>query len=462
MSYNFALCLDLATLITCCIAFVKLADLRHSHPAVIYVAFHAYAFTSRLIALAFGALPLFAQANYAGQFEVVRETEIGSAIAIADLALACFTAGTVIASRNPPSAAKIRQQLLTPRIIWAVAAIAIPLGVYGAFLTSRIPGSEGLSSFALLSDWKDSSWVQILAAWPGLMLLALIYYYGPRLVFMVPLSLFLLLMLYQGYHRFRVIIPVIAIMQIYLDRKDRRWPGPVMLVALVAFGFTFFSMKTVGRMMQKGASTEELVRVVQEGTQSATHGDADDQKFLDELACVITGIDRSGEYALGQTYYSLLTLPIPRKFWPEKPSPADYLDLVSSSGRPFKQLGMIVTLPGEAYANFGYLGVIGLPFFFALWLTRQYQHAYRRDRLSVNRFIYVLAAANLIQTYRDGLAGLFVLVTVDMMPLVIIVIAHRWLRFADLSSRRGLVGIAATPAASTGVGSSQLGSQQRR
>ena len=89
--------------------------------------------------------------------------------------------------------------------------------------------------------------------------------------------------------------------------------------------------------------------------------------------------------------------------------------------------GMCVTYLGEAYANFGYFGFLFIPYLLAYWLARAYFHAYRSKYLSVTRFGYLLIACNLIQVYRDGISSILVFTSVNMMPLMAIVLLHYFL-----------------------------------
>jgi hypothetical protein len=88
------------------------------------------------------------------------------------------------------------------------------------------------------------------------------------------------------------------------------------------------------------------------------------------------------------------------------------------------EAGMIVTLLGESYANFGYFGIILIPFLTAYWLGRAYFRAYRNSYFSVARFFYLMIACNLIQVYRDGLISIVVFTFINMMPLALIVLLH--------------------------------------
>ena len=60
-------------------------------------------------------------------------------------------------------------------------------------------------------------------------------------------------------------------------------------------------------------------------TRGALAGENDDQQFLDQFASALTLIDDAGRFYYGGTYLPLITLPIPKQWWPEKPGPADYM-----------------------------------------------------------------------------------------------------------------------------------------
>jgi hypothetical protein len=264
----------------------------------------------------------------------------------------------------------------------------------------------------------------ILPGWFGLSLLALIYWYGLRRPLMLPMVAYLVLMAYQGYGRFRVLIPIILLAQIYLDRKNRRWPTVSVVIVLVIVALLFFPLKSIGRGFQEGRAVSDIAALSGEIISDALVAQAGDQTFLDMFASALTLTDLQGEILLGKPYLSLLTLPIPRPLWPDKPSLADYLIDISTSWRPMAQAGMIVTYLGEAYINFWYAGIIVIPFVLAYVLARMYFRAYRHNYYSVIHFAYLLIACNLIQVYRDGLISLVVFIFVNMMPLVAIIALH--------------------------------------
>jgi hypothetical protein len=195
----------------------------------------------------------------------------------------------------------------------------------------------------------------------------------------------------------------------------------MMILTLVLF----FPLKQIGQMSQTGATLSEIKDVSTQTISEAMAGKHGDETLLDQFASSLTLIDRAGTLYYGTTYLAIVTAPMPRQFWPEKPGIADYLKDFSTPSRPMDLLGMVMSFMGEFYLNFGYAGIFLLSYFFAYWLARIYFRAYRANYFSVIRFGYLLVACNLIQVYRDGLMSLIVFTLVNMMPLAVIVALHR-------------------------------------
>lgn len=422
-----ALTIDLFVLVICTVLLVRYGRLTHSHPAVIYLFFHVLVIPSRLLAIMTGAETLFSK--WGGLFEPVTEAELVRATVLGDIVLIIMTAAWIAASRLDikRNAARSERPATTPatlslRHIWSVVSIAFPIGVLGVGIMGSVPGFE--KPDIDFGEWQESSWLFITTSWAGLSLLALIYWYGFRWWLVVPMGVYLLIMSLQGFHRFRAIIPLILLLQIYLDRHQKKWPPAYIVAVIVAAMLLFYPMKTIGRMAQEGATMAEISESSSEILRDVAAGQNGDQTVLDQFASSLTLIDRAGRLYYGSTYLVLVTSPVPRQWWPEKPGLADYQKDFSTPSRPMGEMGMIMTFMGEFYLNFGYLGIVVLSFLTAYLLARIYFRAYRSSYNSVLRFGYLLIACNLIQVYRDGLMSLFVFTLVNMMPLSAIVFLH--------------------------------------
>jgi hypothetical protein len=87
---------------------------------------------------------------------------------------------------------------------------------------------------------------------------------------------------------------------------------------------------------------------------------------------------------------------------------------------------MVPTLIGDGYLNFGYLGVIAVPFAVAYLYGWGYFRAFRRSHYSVARFLYLLALAISIQVYRDGVPSIITFTLINAAPMMVVVGLH-WL-----------------------------------
>ena len=89
---------------------------------------------------------------------------------------------------------------------------------------------------------------------------------------------------------------------------------------------------------------------------------------------------------------------------------------VSTPSRNLKELGAIPTIYGEAYVNFGVLGIIFIPFLFAKYSAKWYFKVLNTHPQSVNLYLYLYFTAITIQVYRDGLSSIVIFLSAYNMP----------------------------------------------
>src|ERR1044072_4655790 len=126
--------IDFAVLGTCVVLLLRYARLSHSHPGTIYLIFHMYTFTVRLLGLLFGAATLFSSLPW--YFEAIRPEEIIRAAVYGDIALLAMTIAWIRASavdkRNvlkSPHLAREAPPNLSLRHIWAIVIVVFPIGL---------------------------------------------------------------------------------------------------------------------------------------------------------------------------------------------------------------------------------------------------------------------------------------------------------------------------------------------
>jgi hypothetical protein len=434
--YGQALLIDAVTVLSCVALLFRYGDLRLSHPGTPYIVFHVHTVTARLAGLFNGAAALYT--NSPGEFEPVMPDEILRAAMYADIAFWTVTLVWLFVKTSPRDEPTDRAMMLEPRLFRPILLITFILGLIGLRVAAKLPGVD-LYEIDASSPWSTSSYLIILPSWYGLAVIGHIYYYGFKRWTVFLLSIYLFLMAIQGGMRFRFIIGLLLAVQIWVEHRNQRWPSRTLLLGLVAAGLLFFPMKDLGQILQSGGSAADVSAAVSDSATDVSEGSASDQLFLDEFASGLTLLDLQGKKYWGSVYLPLLTLPIPRALWPDKPVLAGFLADISSRTRPMSTSGMIVTYLGESYANFGVAGVFLVPPLLAWLLALFYRSAYRAPRNSVLRFSYVLLAVNLIQVYRDGLVSIVVFTFVNMMPLMFIVLAHM---FAAAVRKRRHLGLA--------------------
>jgi hypothetical protein len=416
-----AVLLDISVWLLCAAALSPFARLSMTHAATTYLAFHGWFISGRAIAILNGATTLFASRGATP----VSINEVSRAVLLADLALVTMTCAWVLAAHRTAQL-ETKRALLNPRmlsvgIIRRVSAVAIPLGCIAMLLWSALPG---VPPHRMAGAWAESNWAVIAQTWAGLGLLALIYWDGFKLGLTIPLAAYFALVIYQGNFRFRLLIPLILLAQIYVDRRRRRWPTLAGIALLLSCGLLFFPLKRIGQQLQAGEDSREIWQSTGREIGDAFHGDHPDEMILDEFASSLTLADQYGKSYWGSTYVGLLTMAIPRQWWPEKPGLADFEAEISTPASPMAASGMVVTMIGEFYLNFSYVGVVVLCFTVAYVSGICFHAVYRRGYFTLARFTYVLIACTFIQVFRDGLISLFVFPIINMMPLAVIVVLH--------------------------------------
>jgi hypothetical protein len=149
-------------------------------------------------------------------------------------------------------------------------------------------------------------------------------------------------------------------------------------------------------------------------------GENSEQALLDQGAITKRLADESGARFHGEPYLALISLPVPRAVWPEKPGLNEHLQKLSTPSFALAEAGAINTLHGDLYLNFGLIGIGVGGLLFGIGTSRLHRWAYSQSSKSVARFAYVLFPAVLVQVSRDGLASLILFSVVNSTPWLVI------------------------------------------
>lgn len=412
-SLIFAFGIDMIIFIACSCFLFKKCRISIYHPATTYLIFHLFAFTIRLFFLASGAqFFLGTQTSY---FTEIENHEIVKASLLADVGFfSMTTAWWLEANRKKNITLQKREILLDKNALKWILFISIPLGIWGIFSQLYIPmiGKTQLD----FGDWSDSSYLQNTQNLLILSMLLIVFKFGFQKYSVIIIGICLFILAFQGQHRYRVLVPCIFLLFLYLHRHQKKWLSLRFIFVIITGIMVFLPMKYVGKLIQQDASFEDLVEFASEYRESLSMGANADFSFLDMYASTITLVDEKDVLYYGATYLNLILLPIPRPFWQNKPSLVQWITDISTSSRNLKELGAIPTIYGEAYVNFGSLGTIFLPFLFARYSARWYFNILNSNPQSANLYLYLYFASILVQVYRDGLTSIVIFLSAYNLP----------------------------------------------
>lgn len=401
------------------------------HPLTAYLLFHLYSFSYRAVRIYAGA-PLM----YVGQAnaEPIEMHEITRALLWADVGLAMFVLAAWWAHLRFEGQAgrPVVRRVMNPNVARSIGFACLPIGAY--FMLAIKTGRMELDA-----DSSATNYVQVISMWPIGVLGLLVFVFGFRWYLVGLIAFFLGLVALQGYHRYMLILPLLYFAAYYLQSVRRRWPTWPLLLGALLVALVFPRLKYIGQALQYGDTQEAVAQFAQSFAFAAKDAHAEpaaSEEFLDQYAGALSLADSNDRKFWGSTYLAIITLPIPRGWWPNKPGLADHLQEISTSGRQYNVEGRIITYLGESYLNFGYAGFFLIPALMGYVLTAYCLHAASGPMQRLSRYVYLVVFMALVQTFRDGLLSIFVFTVVHNMPMLFATLAHLVPGFAARSLDR--------------------------
>lgn len=350
--------------------------------------------------------------------------EIERAAVAGDLALLAMAVAWLLAARprrlsTPPN--KCSTLNLAPQTARGVAVVTLLLGVIGL-------RSFGYGIQDPLVDgglWSGFSLFQSSPAWSLQSAAIMTYFSGLRpwlcvlIIALVPLTV-------AGTARFATITALAFIAFAQLSRGNRRWFPRWMPIVGLAGGLCFLPLKIIGEWLRSDQPVAELQDHLRNFRQEVLIGDSGggDTQFLDMAASYMTLADQQQRFSYGRQWLTVLSLPIPRQLWPDKPRLTAYLWELGTPERPMHFIGLTTTLFGDGYLAFGWVGVVLIPGVVAYGYGRMYFWAIRHRHDSLPRFIYVVMLAFFIQVCRDGVLSVITFPLTAAFPFLAVVAAH--------------------------------------
>lgn len=424
--------LALDILVVALVVLLMIGRMSFWHPLTPYLFFHLYSFTYRATKLVTGA----AAPMYTGvpNTEVITAAELSRALLWADVALGVFALASWFAHLRFETQAQrpTVRRVMNPNIARLLGMACLPVGLY--FFYALKGGFLELEAGAAATGYLQS-----IALWPIGVAGLLVFTFGFRWYLVVIVGLLLGGVALQGYHRFMLVLPLLFFTAYYLQSTRRRWPTWPILIVAVALALVFPRLKYIGQAVQYGDTQEAFAQLTESFNFASREKDkelASSEDFLDQYAGALSLADSNERKFWGSTYLAIITLPIPRAWWPNKPGLADHLQEISTSGRNYAVEGRIITYLAESYLNFGYAGFFVIPALAGYLLTAYCLQATMGPMRRLGRFIYLVVFMALVQTFRDGLLSIFVFTLVHNMPAMFAFVLHMFPGLADKSLDR--------------------------
>ena len=223
----------------------------------------------------------------------------------------------------------------------------------------------------------------------------------------------------------------IELFAIYLIVNQRRWPNFKYVLAILIF-IPVFSFIGQNRDYFKSVFSDEVYenRFVNEDVE----GFFEKQDTLDfanyEYLVYIYSVvpDMSQTYSYGTQYLQLFTEPVPRVLWPGKPvgPPIKMVNLMDFGNFT----GLTRSSIGDAWINFGYLGVILNMILIGGVLSWMYNRVLLGNP-KITAIFYVVMLPYLIQLFRDGgVVSIVKFLVFAFLPLIVV-----WLIYTRLERK---------------------------
>lgn len=399
------------------------------NPLTIYIFFHVYAFTYRAWEIYFGA-PTMYSIGYSSVYEPITENEIVRALITADIGLVLFALGIWLSwnhvSNSVSKGGLLFWKPLSIPITKAIFYFSITVGA-ALFYILRFRGSE--VSFGALSTYASVS-----TMWPITGLIGLYFIDKKFWLVAIPILTYLSVVSVQGFHRFMLVLPIFSLIATYLFIHRKKWPPfhQWVLITLVIIIFPY--LKFIGQSMSVGDFKQASDYASQAFTDQ-TPVEFSNEGFLDQYAGFLAMTDNYGTFEYGKTYLSIITLPIPRDWWADKPGLGDHIIKRSTLARPYDKEGRVISYLGESYVNFGYLGLVIVPLSLGYLLGTFYARFVRLPEDALAALTYIFVASSFLQGFRDGATSFILFGFVFNMPLLFAWVLHAPMQSRPLSSR---------------------------
>lgn len=269
----------------------------------------------------------------------------------------------------------------------------------------------------------------------GVLCLMLVWATRFRLWSFVPLTLYLLERMYEGWARWTIVLPLVSLAMLYSARRGKRWL-PVGVIAAVIPLFVIFQQLGENRDTFKafvlGQPIEETAKDDRSWIERQDNLDFANFDYLTYVMSVVP--EKSQTYTYFTQYLQLFTEPIPRMLWPDKPiGPPIQLVNLNDYG---DFVGLTVSIVGDGWLSAGWLGMIVTILIVASAVSAVHRWLWRSEMSTFKILVYCTFLPLTLQWYRDGGISIAKFVLFSLAPIFLWQAVTRY--FSTVPARRQL------------------------
>lgn len=414
--------IDLLLVLVIFIYLYSKKEISFLNPSFLFLIFHFFFVSVRAFQILLFDAKIIANYWYS---DFVSVNEIEKALIVSDITLLGFILGFNLLKKSFVLKGKKLNIFFStykdkkPKKIKFFEILALILGIIGTFGYTILPGKIND-----IDTIETNIFVTLITSFGVISALMLIYLRGFKKIYLLYLFVILIIFSIQGYHRYKVVLPLLFLMSYYLKLNNLKLP-PLKYIMIGAFIFVFsFPLKQIGRSIQQNEQID-LVEIGLNSFNNLVEGESGDLSFLEQSAAMIGTMDKRQKVFYGETYVPILFFWVPRLYWKDKPKLNEWQHEISTAGRDYGQFGQISLLSGESYANFRFLGAFLIPFLVGRFYSKIYYSF--KDINYRHRGFLTLMLLNMIlfQVWRDGIISLIIFPLINYLPLVLLILIKK-------------------------------------
>lgn len=398
--YEFLLVFGVVLWLTVWIVYVRKPVASMYHPLTYYLMVHGLVFVIRpILAYHYNFDGLYIFYEFMPTIE-----EKSTVLAGADVGLIAFAIASLAMGKLPID---IRfgmvGEVLSPAVIRSfliACVICLPLGVYS--LSSILRGTAGEMATDIGSgvvyNVTGNGYFSDAQLMVGPICATFAWVFRFRLWALMPFLAYVAAKASTG-GRGPFVQAFVMLCLLYYYKSNKKWPNVRILIPVIAV-FALFSAIGADRAVIRNIFTGvEIASVRYASTDRPLESmDYGNMEFFEYLVHTIP--EKTGTFGYFIDNLQVFTEPVPRVLWQNKPfgPPIQMYDLFAY-GNPF---GMTMSVPGEGWAQGGWVGIVLWCGLFGMFYGRMYTLFIKSKNNGPMTAIYAVLLSSTIVTFRDG------------------------------------------------------------